>query len=99
MKLSRADRSLLADWSFTIDRGLLTALLALIAIEVVLGGSGADTLNGGGFAGVSFDGGPGNDSLTGGVGIDGLLGGDGDDTLAGIVIFVGRDAGAVLREP
>jgi cell division protein FtsW len=36
MKLSRADRSLLADWSFTIDRGLLTALLALIAIGVVL---------------------------------------------------------------
>jgi len=36
MKLSRADRSLLADWSFTIDRGLLTALLTLIAIGVVL---------------------------------------------------------------
>jgi len=36
MKLSRADRSLLADWSFTIDRGLLTALLALVAIGVVL---------------------------------------------------------------
>ncbi|HEY8193787.1 MAG TPA: putative peptidoglycan glycosyltransferase FtsW [Hyphomicrobium sp.] len=36
MKLSRADRSQLADWSFTIDRGLLTALLALIAIGVVL---------------------------------------------------------------
>jgi cell division protein FtsW len=36
MKLSRADRSILADWSFTIDRGLLTALLTLIAIGVVL---------------------------------------------------------------
>ena len=36
MKLSRADRSLLADWSFTIDRGLLTALLALVALGVVL---------------------------------------------------------------
>ncbi|HVZ03173.1 FtsW/RodA/SpoVE family cell cycle protein [Hyphomicrobium sp.] len=36
MKLSRADRSLLVDWSFTIDRGLLTALLTLIAIGVVL---------------------------------------------------------------
>ncbi|AGK56434.1 cell division protein FtsW [Hyphomicrobium denitrificans 1NES1] len=36
MKLSRADRSMLADWSFTIDRGLLTALLALVAIGVVL---------------------------------------------------------------
>ncbi|MBA2126559.1 cell division protein FtsW [Hyphomicrobium methylovorum] len=36
MKMSRADRSLLSDWSFTIDRGLLTALLSLIAIGVVL---------------------------------------------------------------
>src|SRR5262249_29355336 len=36
MKLSRADRSLLVAWSFTIDRGLLTALLTLIAIGVVL---------------------------------------------------------------
>ena len=36
MKLSRADRSLLATWSFTIDRSLLMALLSLIAIGVVL---------------------------------------------------------------
>jgi cell division protein FtsW len=36
MKLSRSDRSLLAEWSFTIDRGLLVALLSLIAIGVVL---------------------------------------------------------------
>lgn len=36
MKLSRSDRSLLAEWSFTIDRGLLIALLSLIAIGVVL---------------------------------------------------------------
>ncbi|MFT3733217.1 MAG: hypothetical protein QM780_17665 [Hyphomicrobium sp.] len=36
MKLSRADRSLLAEWSFTIDRALLVALLSLIAIGVVL---------------------------------------------------------------
>ena len=36
MKLSRADRSLLATWSFTVDRGLLMALLSLIAIGVVL---------------------------------------------------------------
>ena len=36
MKLSRADRSLLAEWSFTIDRGLLIALLSLVAIGVVL---------------------------------------------------------------
>lgn len=36
MKLSRSDRSLLAEWSFTIDRGLLAALLSLIAIGVVL---------------------------------------------------------------
>lgn len=36
MKISRADRSLLAEWSFTIDRGLLIALLSLIAIGVVL---------------------------------------------------------------
>ena len=36
MKLSRADRSLLATWSFTVDRGLMMALLSLIAIGVVL---------------------------------------------------------------
>jgi cell division protein FtsW len=36
MKLSRADRSLLAAWSFTVDRGLLMALLSLIAIGIVL---------------------------------------------------------------
>ncbi len=36
MKISRADRSLLAEWSFTIDRGLLIALLTLVAIGVVL---------------------------------------------------------------
>ena len=36
MKLSRADRSLLATWSFTVDRGLLMAILTLIAIGVVL---------------------------------------------------------------
>ncbi|RUO98329.1 putative peptidoglycan glycosyltransferase FtsW [Hyphomicrobium sp.] len=36
MKLSRSDRSLLAEWAFTIDRGLLVALLSLIAIGVVL---------------------------------------------------------------
>lgn len=36
MKLSRSDRSLLAEWAFTIDRGLLIALLSLIAIGVVL---------------------------------------------------------------
>lgn len=36
MKLSRADRSLFTAWVFTIDRGLLTALLILIAAGVVL---------------------------------------------------------------
>ncbi|MBS0232412.1 MAG: cell division protein FtsW [Proteobacteria bacterium] len=36
MKLSRADRSLLAEWSFTIDRGLLFALLSLIVIGILL---------------------------------------------------------------
>jgi cell division protein FtsW len=36
MKLSRSDRSLLAEWAFTIDRALLIALLSLIAIGVVL---------------------------------------------------------------
>jgi cell division protein FtsW len=36
MKLSRADRSLLAEWSFTIDRGLLMALLSLIVIGILL---------------------------------------------------------------
>jgi cell division protein FtsW len=36
MKFSRADRSLLAEWSFTIDRGLLMAMLVLIAVGVVL---------------------------------------------------------------
>jgi cell division protein FtsW len=36
MKLSRTDRSLVATWLFTVDRGLLMALLTLIAIGVVL---------------------------------------------------------------
>jgi cell division protein FtsW len=36
MNLSRADRSLLAEWSFTIDRSLLTAFLSLIALGVLL---------------------------------------------------------------
>ncbi|HET6388469.1 putative peptidoglycan glycosyltransferase FtsW [Hyphomicrobium sp.] len=36
MKLSRADRSLLAEWSFSIDRGLLIALVSLVVIGVVL---------------------------------------------------------------
>lgn len=36
MKLSRADRSLLAEWSFTIDRSLLIALVSLVVIGVVL---------------------------------------------------------------
>ena len=39
MKLSRADRSILADWSFTIDRGLLTALLTLIIVNARSGPS------------------------------------------------------------
>lgn len=36
MKLSRADRSVLATWSFTVDRSLLMAILTLIAIGAVL---------------------------------------------------------------
>lgn len=36
MTLSRTDRSRLAEWTFTVDRGLLTAFLLLIAIGVVL---------------------------------------------------------------
>lgn len=36
MSLSRTDRSLLAEWSFTIDRALLMAMLALMAIGTVL---------------------------------------------------------------
>ena len=36
MKLSRADRSLLAEWSFTVDRGLLAAFVTLIALGVLL---------------------------------------------------------------
>ena len=36
MSLSRADRSVLATWWFTVDRRLLTALLALVGIGVVL---------------------------------------------------------------
>ena len=36
MSLSRADRSVLATWWFTVDRRLLTALLALAGIGVVL---------------------------------------------------------------
>jgi cell division protein FtsW len=36
MPLSRADRSVLATWWFTVDRRLLTAVLALVGIGVVL---------------------------------------------------------------
>lgn len=36
MPLSRADRSLLAEWWFTVDRTLLAALLALIATGLLL---------------------------------------------------------------
>ncbi|MET1047280.1 MAG: FtsW/RodA/SpoVE family cell cycle protein, partial [Hyphomicrobium sp.] len=36
MKLSRADRSLLAEWSFTVDRALLFAMLSLIVIGILL---------------------------------------------------------------
>lgn len=36
MTLSRADRSRLGEWSFTVDRSLVTALLLLLAIGVVL---------------------------------------------------------------
>ncbi|MFV0298922.1 MAG: FtsW/RodA/SpoVE family cell cycle protein [Hyphomicrobiaceae bacterium] len=36
MKLTRADRSLLAEWWFTIDRTLLATLLALMAIGLAL---------------------------------------------------------------
>jgi cell division protein FtsW len=36
MRLSRADRSVLATWWFTVDRRLLAALLALVGIGVVL---------------------------------------------------------------
>jgi cell division protein FtsW len=36
MRLTRADRSLLAEWWFTVDRRLLATLLALIAIGCIL---------------------------------------------------------------
>ena len=36
MSLSRADTSRFAEWSFTVDRALMTALLSLIALGVVL---------------------------------------------------------------
>ena len=36
MSISRADRSRLADWWFTVDRVLLWAIGALIAIGLVL---------------------------------------------------------------
>jgi cell division protein FtsW len=36
MRMSRADRSVLATWWFTVDRKLLTALLSLIGIGLVL---------------------------------------------------------------
>ena len=41
MKLSRTDRSLLADWWFTVDRVLLIAVLALAAGGVVLSLAGS----------------------------------------------------------
>ncbi len=36
MKLSRADRSVLSDWWFTVDRVLLGAILTLVAVGLVL---------------------------------------------------------------
>ena len=36
MKLSRTDKSHFAEWSFTVDRSLLTALMGLIVLGVVL---------------------------------------------------------------
>jgi cell division protein FtsW len=36
MPLSRADNSLLAEWWFTVDRQLLTALLVLVAVGILL---------------------------------------------------------------
>ena len=36
MSFSRADKSRFAEWSFTIDRTLLTAFLALVVIGLVL---------------------------------------------------------------
>ena len=36
MRINRSDRSLVADWWFTIDRLMLTAVLLLIASGVVL---------------------------------------------------------------
>ncbi|KAF0116030.1 MAG: Hemolysin-type calcium-binding region [Rhodobacteraceae bacterium] len=60
-------------------------------IEGLLGGTGADTLQGDGFANLlmgglgndSLEGRAGNDTLQGGDGLDTLLGGDGNDTLDG----------------
>lgn len=36
MRLSRADRSIVSDWWFTVDRALLGAILALVAVGIVL---------------------------------------------------------------
>ncbi|MFN5996468.1 MAG: hypothetical protein ACK47C_05070 [Paracoccaceae bacterium] len=60
-------------------------------IEGLLGGTGADTLQGDGFANLllgglgndSLEGRAGNDTLQGGDGADTLMGGDGNDTLDG----------------
>ena len=41
MRISRADRSVLAEWWFTFDRVLLSALLTLIALGVVLSLAGS----------------------------------------------------------
>ena len=51
-------------------------------VEVVLGGSGNDTLVGGSAAD-ELHGGPGDDTLLGGAGHDTLVGGPGDDTMSG----------------
>ncbi len=51
-------------------------------LEVVLGGSGADTITGG-TGNDEIHGGPGGDTLNGGAGNDTLVGGTGDDTMNG----------------
>jgi Ca2+-binding RTX toxin-like protein len=51
-------------------------------VEIVIGGSGNDTITAGSLP-VELQGGPGNDVLTGGAGADVLVGGLGNDTLNG----------------
>lgn len=68
--------------SFVI--GATTDLLVGIELAVIVGGSGADTINAAAWTGpTTLNGAGGNDKIFGGSGFDSILGGTGDDKIVG----------------